>query len=214
MKAQFTITYGTNTSRTKIVCDVPSATGHVNFSQGFSNTELFVDEAGGSMSNYTYYTASGLDRTQNVTLRLFNELEPLFHGLDGDEYNTGVITFLGVFLEPAGTALPTVPASTRSLEWVGDSLTAGFGSRGLSPPCEASQLSSSFYYSYSHYINEALKLGSSSTIAWSGKGVWSNCCDNDTFAGTMPGYFLQTLGSSTSQDWDFSRFKPSAMYIW
>ena len=40
MKAQFTTTYGTNTSRTKIVCDVPSATGHVNFSQGFSNTEI------------------------------------------------------------------------------------------------------------------------------------------------------------------------------
>ena len=105
---------------------------------------------------------------------------------------------------------PPAPAAPRSLEWVGDSLTAGFGSRGVSPPCETSQFSSSYYYSYSRYVNDYLQLDGYSTIAWSGKGMWKNCCDEN--GETMPSYFLQTLGSSQfSEDWDFARFKPSAL---
>jgi hypothetical protein len=48
-------------------------------------------------------------------------------------------------------------------------------------------------------------------IAWSGKGMYVNCCDNGE---TMPSYYQQTLGGeSYSRDWDFSRYVPDMMLI-
>ena len=48
-------------------------------------------------------------------------------------------------------------------------------------------------------------------IAWSGKGMYKNCCDDGEL---MPAYWLQTLGGSTdSTDWDHSRYVPDMMII-
>ena len=48
-------------------------------------------------------------------------------------------------------------------------------------------------------------------IAWSGKGMYVNCCDNGI---TMPSLYLQTRGgTSYSTDWDFSRYTPDMMII-
>ena len=48
-------------------------------------------------------------------------------------------------------------------------------------------------------------------IAWSGKGMYVNCCDNGE---TMPSYYLQTRGGTAySNDWDFSRYTPDMMII-
>lgn len=102
------------------------------------------------------------------------------------------------------------PPSHTQPRCCSDSLTAGFGSRGVNPPCEVTQYSSSNYYSYSRYVCSALDANCS-VIAWSGKGMWENCCNDH--GETMPAYFLQTLGSeSFSTDWDFS-FVPDALAI-
>lgn len=197
-------------SRTKIVCDIVASSSLAlkNDSQGFSSSEFFVDSVSDELSNSTYYAAVGLDSTETYTIRVFNALEPLFHGLDGPGYNIGVTTFEGVSIEASGFALPAPPPPARRLEWVGDSLTAGFGSRGEHPPCETSQLSSSAYYSYTRYIDAALNA-SSTVIAWSGKGMWKNCCDENE---TMPQYYLQTLGSDPAPDWAFAA-PPSALCV-
>ena len=56
--------------------------------------------------------------------------------------------------------------------------------------------------SYSRYIGDALGAATQA-IAWSGKGVYKNCCDDGE---TMPQYFLQTFGAGNfTADWDFSR---------
>ena len=197
---------GSTAARTKLITDVvgSSLAAEKNFSQGFSASELWVDSVAGAMSNNTYVVAEGLDTEEWYTLRLFNALEPLFHGGGGGPgYGPGVFTFFGVWLD--GGLLPPPPAPTqRSLEWVGDSLTAGFGSRGERPPCETSQLSSSNYYSYTRYLADALEAPSS-VIAWSGKGIDFNCCDKDANMSTL---YLQTLGNDPSRAWDFAAAPP------
>ena len=43
-------------------------------------------------------------------------------------------------------------------------------------------------------------------IAWSGKGMYQNCCDDGE---RMPAYWLQTLGGGEfTTDWDHSRYVP------
>lgn len=52
-------------------------------------------------------------------------------------------------------------------------------------------------------------LPAGTVIAWSGKGMYENCCDSGE---TMPSYYLDTLGSGAyAGDWDFARFTPDAM---
>ena len=66
------------------------------------------------------------------------------------------------------------------------------------------------YYSYNWKLAEAL-MANIIPIAWSGKGMYQNCCDNGE---TMPSYYLQTLaGRAYSTDWDFSRYVPDMMII-
>jgi len=196
-------------ARTRFVADEPaSSLSASGLSNGFVLGSFWVDAVAGAMSNDTYYAASGLDAGANYTVRLFNDLEPLFHGMDGEGYGPGNFTFRGVFLDGLAVAAPSVPS--RRIEWVGDSLTAGFGSRGVSPPCQTNSFSSSNYFSYTRYICDGLQAACT-CIAWSGKGMWKNCCDDGE---TMPSYFRQTLGGdSYTSDWDFSNFVPSALAI-
>lgn len=63
---------------------------------------------------------------------------------------------------------------------------------------------------YSQQICDAF-AANCTFIAWSGKGMYENCCDNGE---TMPSYYLQTRGGSAyATDWDFSRFVPDALVI-
>ena len=90
-----------------------------------------------------------------------------------------------------GSTLTPTPRSRR-IELVGDSISAGFGARGSSstPNCEVNSVTSGNYYTYNWKIAEYFKADLV-PIAWSGKGMYKNCCDDGE---TMPSYYLQTLG--------------------
>jgi lysophospholipase L1-like esterase len=50
-----------------------------------------------------------------------------------------------------------------------------------------------------------------SIVAWSGKGMYENCCDTGI---TMRDLYLQTRGGTPySADWDFTSFVPDALVI-
>jgi hypothetical protein len=100
-------------------------------------------------------------------------------------------------------------------------------------PRTHSPLSQGNYYSYNWALAEAFSADLI-PIAWSGKGMYENCCDNGE---TMPSYYLQTLGGAAqgksgrggassavsrlptpagnaySTDWDFLRYVPDMMLI-
>lgn len=98
--------------------------------------------APGTPSNVT--VAAGLP-AGSWTIRLFNDIEPSAEGSYG---NMG-IRFQGFFV--AGTVLPAGPFSSRKIEWVGDSITVGYGSIGVGP-CQASDLTSSNWNAYDRMI--------------------------------------------------------------
>jgi GDSL-like Lipase/Acylhydrolase family len=142
----------------------------------------------------------------SFTVRLFNDLEPAFIGRSGN------VNLLG--FEVDGQVLAPGPMQPHSLEFVGDSITAGFGSVGKGP-CNASDATSSHYNSWSRYVADNL-TASYDAIAWSGKGMYANCCDPPGHpTEMMPAYYLQTFGSENYvNDWNFSTYAPpDAMVI-
>lgn len=157
-----------------------------------------------TVPNNTYMVANQLWAQQSI--RLIHVLEPSFTaGGRGNNF-----TFVGFWTN--GVATPPTPR-TRNIELVGDSISAGYGSRGYANPpygCPVAGMTSGNYYTYNWALAESFSANLV-PIAWSGKGMYENCCDNGE---TMPSYYLQTLGwNAYVSDWDFSRYVPDMMII-
>jgi lysophospholipase L1-like esterase len=166
---------------------------------GYQASLVFVDSSG---NNLGYVLANGIPNGAHNFV-LFNTEEP---AVENTWAGPG-LTFVG--FQTDGTALPATPARNRSIEFVGDSITVGYGSTGHGP-CPADSVTSDNSRTYDAYL-VANFSANSSIIAWSGKGMYENCCDNGE---RMPQYFLQTLGAGQyTSDWDFNRFVPQAMVI-
>lgn len=153
---------------------------------------------------------------KNTTIRAISILEPAFGGAGKGK----TLTFYG--WKTDGTVLPASPPRARKIELLGDSISAGYGSRGnaalhAADECPVNDLTSGNLYTYNWKIAEHFSA-QLVPIAWSGKGMYKNCCDNGEL---MPAYWLQTLagmGCSTpactgSTDWDHSRYVPDMMII-
>jgi lysophospholipase L1-like esterase len=114
-----------------------------------------------------------------------------------------------------GRLLPASAPRRRKIELLGDSISAGYGSRGdaklnAANSCPVNAITSGNKYTYNWKIAEHFNADLV-PIAWSGKGMYANCCDNGE---RMPAYWLQTLGgSSYSTDWDHSRYVPDMVII-
>jgi len=101
----------------------------------------------------------------------------------------------------------------EKIELVGDSISAGYGSRGYAGApsgCPVTAFTSGNTYTYNFFLAESFNADII-PIAWSGKGMYVNCCDNGE---TMPFYYLQTLGGGQyTKDWDFNRYVPDMLLI-
>ena len=191
---------------------------------GLEVTTLYVGGGKGRTSgeNTTflgteYVVVDGLARTNNVTVRVINILEPQFTGAGVD----ATFTLLG--WKTDGKPLPASQPRARKIELIGDSISAGYGSRGSAAlhnktlpgnadrnVCPVVDMTSGNLYTYNWQIAEHFGADLA-PIAWSGKGMFRNCCD---LGERMPAYWLQTLGGGNyTSDWDHSRFVPDVMII-
>ncbi len=126
------------------------------------------------------------------------------------EANLGEAEFFG-FAFPDGELLPYFVPAERRMEIIGDSITAGFGNEGESRDCPFSADTENHYLTYGAIT--ARNLGAELvTVAWSGKGVFSNRgSSTDTIP--MPVLWERTLPARDSSAWDFSRYQPHAVVI-
>ena len=131
-------------------------------------------------------------------------------------WKTGAFTLLG--WKTDGTAAPparAVPGRARRIELLGDSISAGYGSRGTAAlnaahRCPPDVVTSGNYYTYNWQIAEHFDADLV-PLAWSGKGIINNCCD--TIGQRMPQYWRQTLAGTNVSDWNFARFVPDMVLI-
>ena len=119
------------------------------------------------------------------------------------------VTFHGFLLDSGNIeSLKSLP--TRRIEFIGDSITAGFCNLcpvDNNPTYEVE----SFALSWPSLVSQRLNA-TYHTSAWSGFGMVRNCCGGSTY---MPEIFTRILGSvvGVGNDWNFSDWIPDVVVI-
>ena len=102
-----------------------------------------------------------------------------------------------VALDGGARPVRTESSRARRLELIGDSISAGYGNEGADASCPFSAGTENHYLSWGAVAARALDA-ELTTIAWSGKGVFSNR-GSTTDLETMPALWTRTLPARTRQ---------------
>jgi lysophospholipase L1-like esterase len=157
-------------------------------------TEVLVTQGG----PVTYPLASGLAAGEH-RVEIFRRAEAF----------QGVVQFDG-FVPGAGAALvPSVWPYAHRMEFIGDSITAGYGALAANP-CSFTPETESAYVSYASVAARNLEAAAH-IIAWSGKGVYQNY-DGDTYE-PMPALYPRTIPQDPSLVWDPAAFPAEVVVI-
>jgi lysophospholipase L1-like esterase len=114
------------------------------------------------------------------------------------ETNRGTLIFYGLSLQP-GTRLLPVPRATRNIEFIGDSITCGYGDMAANQHEPVSPANSNWYYTYGAIT--ARQLGAEQvTVAVSGirltqSGEWD----------AMPSVYRRVHSFDRDFPWDFKQ---------
>lgn len=129
------------------------------------------------------------------------------------EGNQGKGTFKGILLDSKGKLLPVAANFTRKIEFIGNSITCGYGSesKNISDPFRPETENN--YKSYAPITARAFNA-ESHIIAHSGQGVVRNYGYKEPISDyTMPDRFIQVFDTQKEPVWDFSSWKPDLLVI-
>ncbi len=129
------------------------------------------------------------------------------------EAGEGCTTLHAISFPSGGNLLPWTGSSDRRIEFIGDSITCGFGSETADPAAQYCPETENAYHSYASIA--ARYFGADYTqIAHSGQGVIRNYGDERRVSDyTMLQRFGKTFDCQQGSAWDFSRWQPHAVVI-
>ena len=154
-----------------------------------------VDVLTPSAGSGTYVLASGLTAGQH-DVAITRRTESFF----------GITRFRGF---SGGTLVPT-PAPARFIEFVGDSMTCGYGVLGPGAECPFSADTEAETHAFGALTASALDAAHVA-IAYSGKGVVRNY-GGDT-DGLLPELYLRTFADDASSAYGFDQYVPDVVVI-
>ena len=112
-----------------------------------------------------------------------------------------------------GGALLAPAQVTRRLEFIGDSITCGYGNEGANASCGFTPQTENHYLSYAALTARELHA-ELSTVAWSGKGVVCNYGDDAaSCTDPLPTYYDRILPNRADSAWDYARFQADAVVV-
>jgi len=139
-------------------------------------------------------------------IRMFKATEADWNG--GDPI-PNYVTFAGFkFAQGDAMSVTGPPLPTRKIEFLGDSITAGYCNECASKPYAGGH-GEAYGATWDHQICTTLDA-QCHTAAWSGLGMVKNCCGGNT---TMPPIFNRTLATVQTSSWDWSSWKADALVI-
>lgn len=157
---------------------------------------VYVDEwkqqevwvGGDAGSGNSFFAAKLQPKQSTSTIKIVNVLEPAFSGCTEA---TSYFEFLN--FETDGVALEPTPRKRRML-LVGDSISAGYGSRGFAgvKGCPVTQITSGNPYTYDRYLADFFDA-ELSAIAWSGKGKCLVLCPSCILAQVCIGIVVEIM---------------------
>ncbi len=149
-------------------------------------------------------------------IKLAENLEQGVHTLmlyKRTEANQGTTTIRSFVLEDGGKLLSWMNKSTRKLEFIGNSITCGYGTdtnnrnEGFTPETENA------YFSYASLTARYFQADYT-LVAHSGQGVVRNYGDKKSTSDyTMRQRFFCQFDENPEMKWDFSQWRPDAVVI-
>lgn len=122
--------------------------------------------------------------------------------------------FRGLILDEGGVMLPRPTLPDRRIEFIGNSITCGYGSESTDPNEHFSFETENHYVGYAQIAARALRA-QAQIVARSGIGVYRNYGGpkEGTPELNMPSQYEYTLYDDTSEKWDFGRYVPDVVCI-
>ncbi len=155
-----------------------------------------INTPAGSSASYTL--ASGLTNGKH-TVELVKRTEAWI----------GDVQFLG-FTVSDGSLLAPTQASTKRIEFIGDSITCGYGNEGTSQYQNFTNKNENAYMAYGS-ITGRLLGADVTTVCWSGKGVVQNYGGNKDEL--MPSLYQNILPYDKTKIWDYTKWVPQVVVI-
>jgi lysophospholipase L1-like esterase len=167
-------------------------------SSGNDQLQVVVDGAPTSVLVATkdttlYPVVSGLPPKPH-TVELFKRTEPL----------VGTIQLLGFQLEKDGKLLPNPARPDRRIEFVGDSITCGYGNEGAKETEHFSPATENNYLAYGAIAARELKA-EYVAVAWSGKWLFG--------PNAIPLLYDLALPNDPKSQWDFKGWIPQVVVV-
>lgn len=121
----------------------------------------------------------------------------------------GVCEFLGFQIDKKAKVLPAKKTATKKIEFIGDSITCGYGNEGDKQSCPFTPETENGYLAYAAITAQNLKA-EYITTCYSGKGLIQNY--DKSKENTMP-MLYQLIYPQSTQKWNFQQWIPDAVCI-
>jgi lysophospholipase L1-like esterase len=130
----------------------------------------------------------------------------------GEGYQ-GVAVFKGLLLDRSGKLLTPPVRPKRKIEFIGDSLTVGFGVEGIGTSCPSEREFKNNWKAYSSITARAFNA-EYHVAAISGRGLVKNWGEKEkTSKEPLPFYYDRTLQNDKDVKWDFKSWIPDMAVI-
>ncbi|KAN0024961.1 hypothetical protein ACTFIV_009370 [Dictyostelium citrinum] len=151
---------------------------------------------------YNIIGSTSLDPTQTYSIVLSKRTEASF----------GEVRFYGFSVDSTGKSVPQ-QKPTRKIEFIGDSITCGYGDLGTAP-CNFQAITEDNYDTYASITARELEC-EMFLEAWSGRGVVRNYGSPTpvSTSGTVPDLYPYTIPTDPSIEWNFDQYVPDAVVI-
>lgn len=179
----------------------------------FSGTTISADLEDTGNSDYFDVTIDGA--TTRLQLASGRHTVALANGLAAGMHDLMLTrrteTFLGTTTVHgfSGATLVPTPRPGRLIEFVGDSITCGYGVLGATATCPFAADTEAETHAWGAFASTALDAVHVS-IAYSGGGMYRN--NGGTTTNTLPMRYGRTFADDTASTWDFS-YTPDAIVI-
>ncbi len=129
------------------------------------------------------------------------------------EGNQGTGAFKGILISENGEMLEWKDVPTRKIEFIGNSITCGYGTEGLSKSERFKPSTENNYLSYAPIMSRAFKADYH-IVAHSGMGVVRNYGYKEKVSpNAMPDRFNRVYDEKELPVWNFSQWKPDVVVI-
>jgi len=125
----------------------------------------------------------------------------------------GICSFKGLVIAKGESILPPPQRPKKKIEFIGDSITVGFGIEGPGIKCSEERKYKNNYLAYGPVASRMLDA-ECHIEAISGRGVVRNWAEKGKVSNDpMPSYFNRTCQNDPDLKWDFKSWVPDAVVI-